>query len=244
MLSIRGLTKRFGPAVVFEDFSLDVAEGSFTALLGPSGCGKSTLFDVLTGVAARDGGHLLWRGEDRGDLVGVAAYMQQKDLLLPWLSLEANVLLPLSLRGVPSAEDRRRAEGLLEAFGLGGYGAHRPRQVSGGMRQRCALARTVMADRELVLLDEPLSALDAVTRLDLQELLLKLHRSYGRTIVMVTHDVDEALRLADSILLLSPLPMTVRSALSPAGRAPRPSDDPELLRLKGRLLDGLRRPLP
>lgn len=241
-MSIRSLTKKFGPAVVFEDLSLDVAQGSFTALLGPSGCGKSTFFDVLTGVVVRDRGCLLWRGEARDDLVGVAAYMQQKDLLLPWLSLEANVLLPLALKGTPSSGDRLKASELLEAFGLGGYGTYRPNQVSGGMRQRCALARTVMADRELILLDEPLSALDAVTRLDLQELLLKLRRFYDRTIVMVTHDVDEALRLADSILLLSPPPMRIRDIFSPPGRAPRSSEDGELLRLRGRLLDRLRHP--
>ncbi len=241
LLRIRGLTKKFGSAAVLDGFALDVAEGSFTALLGPSGCGKSTLFNVLTGILPSDGGSVFWRGEKRDDLAGLAAYMQQRVLLLPWLSLETNALLPLSLLGRVSSEDRRRVRDLLAAFGLGRHGSCRPCRVSGGMRQRCALVRTLMTGKDLILLDEPLSSLDAVTRLDLQDLLLELRRAYGKTIVMVTHDVEEALRLADEVVLLSPAPMAPVEIVRPSGKGPRPVDDPLWVRTKGRLVASLRR---
>jgi len=241
LLRIRGLTKKFGSAAVLDGFALDVAEGSFTALLGPSGCGKSTLFNVLTGILPSDGGSVFWQGEKHDDLAGLAAYMQQRDLLLPWLSLEANALLPLSLSGRVSSEDRRRVRDLLTAFGLGRHGSCRPCRVSGGMRQRCALVRTLMTGKDLILLDEPLSSLDAVTRLDLQDLLLELRRAYGKTIVMVTHDVEEALRLADEVVLLSSAPMAPVEIVRPSGMGPRPVDDPLWVRTKRRLVASLRR---
>ena len=241
LLRFQELTKRYGTATVFDGFSLDVGDGCFVALLGPSGCGKSTLFNVLTGLVPADGGALFWRGRPCPDLTGRAAYMQQRDLLLPWLSLEENVLLPRLAAGSVTDEDRRLAASLLRSVGLGDRSASRPGQVSGGMRQRAALARTVMTGHDLFLLDEPLSALDAVTRLDLQDLLLDVHLSHRKTTVMITHDVEEALRLADEIVLLSAAPMTVVERLVLDEARPRPVEKPRWAALKGRIVASLRR---
>jgi len=238
MLCVTNLKKYFNSLVVFDGFSLTVPRGSFTALVGPSGCGKSTFFDVLTGIVPKDGGDITWRGDAVPHLRGKAAYMQQKDLLLPWLSLIENALLPATIAGMtPYA--RAKARALFTRLGLSGFEEYIPGRVSGGMRQRCALVRTLMFEHELVLLDEPLSALDAITRRSLQSLLLLLQIEFGKTIVMITHDVEEALLLADEVLVLSRFPMSVRERYVPGTPKPRRGDDPELLRTKEQLFYGM-----
>jgi NitT/TauT family transport system ATP-binding protein len=236
MLQVSGVTKQFDLQTIFSDFSLSVTENGFTVLLGPSGCGKSTLFDLLSGVVPADTGTLRWRGRQLPHLGGVAAYMQQKDLLLPWFSLMDNALLPVkTVNGdVKAAENRAMA--LFDRLGLKGYEGHMPREVSGGMGQRCALVRTLMFDRNLVLLDEPLSALDAITRRTLQSLLLLLQTEFDKTLVMITHDIEEALLLADELVLLTPRPMAVQERFVLKSPKPRRFDDPELLALKSHVL--------
>lgn len=243
MLEVAGLTKRFNGAAVVDGFALDVPSGGFTALIGPSGCGKSTLFDLLMGVVAKDAGTIRWRDTEVADLSRLAAYMQQRDLLLPWLNLGANARLPGDIAGLPRADGDRRVKALLQRLGLGGFEGHLPDQVSGGMRQRCALARTLMFERELVLLDEPLSSLDAITRRQLQDLLLLLQSDFRRTLLMVTHDIEEALLLADDLLVLTPAPMRVRERFHLDWPKPRRVDDPRLTALKARLLDLLQEEL-
>lgn len=238
MLSISGLSKRFGRLAVLENFSARVERGGFTVLVGPSGCGKSTLFDVLTGVVRRDAGRIAWLGSEVEHLGRSAAYMQQKDLLLPWLTLLDNALLPARVargRGC-SRENDARARGLFARLGLEGFEGHLPGRVSGGMRQRCALVRTLMFDHELVLLDEPLSALDAITRSSLQSLLLMLQKDFGKTLLMITHDVEEALLLADELLVLSRPPMRPLRRIVLGTPKPRRVGDPDLARHKERIL--------
>jgi ABC-type nitrate/sulfonate/bicarbonate transport system ATPase subunit len=238
MLCITNFKKSFNGLVIFDGFSIAVPKGSFTALVGPSGCGKSTFFDVLTGIVPKDGGEITWQGVAVPHLRGKAAYMQQKDLLLPWLSLIDNALLPATIAGpAPSAEIKAKA--LFTRLGLSGFEGYLPGKVSGGMRQRCALVRTLMFEHELVLLDEPLSALDAITRRSLQSLLLLLQVEFGKTIVMITHDVEEALLLADEVLVLSRFPMSIRERYVPGTPKPRRGDDPELLRAKEQLFYGM-----
>ncbi|MCP4119270.1 MAG: ABC transporter ATP-binding protein [Desulfobacteraceae bacterium] len=239
MLQVSGVTKQFGLQTIFSDFSLSVPENGFTVLLGPSGCGKSTLFDLLTGVVPADTGALAWRGGAMPHLGAVAAYMQQKDLLLPWFSLMDNALLPVKAVNGDVKEARNRAMGLFERLGLKGYESHMPHEVSGGMGQRCALVRTLMFERDLVLLDEPLSALDAITRQTLQALLLLLQTEFDKTLVMITHDIEEALLLADDLVLLTPRPMAVRERFVLKIPKPRRFDDPELLALKSHVLGRL-----
>ena len=166
MFEVIGAAKSFGKRMIFSNFTLTVEPGQFKVLVGPSGCGKSTLFDGLTGVTPLDQGRITWRGERLPHLQNHGAYMQQKDLLLPWFTLMENSLLPARTgRNRPDpARARQKAGHLFHRLGLNGFETHYPNQVSGGMRQRCALVRTLMFDRDFILLDEPLSALDAITR--------------------------------------------------------------------------------
>lgn len=239
MLSISNLSKRFEDLVVLDDFSLQVPRNGFTVLIGPSGCGKSTLFDVLTGVEEKDKGDISWLGKQMPDLSRKAAYMQQKDLLLPWLSLVENSLLPAKIAGADRREARKQADALFERLGLQGFEDYLPAKVSGGMRQRCALVRTIMFEQELVLLDEPLSALDAITRRSLQSLLLLLQSEFKKSLLMITHDVEEALLVADELIVLTPPPMGIHEKIRIPDRKPRSASDPKLIKLKEEILERL-----
>lgn len=232
MLRVSNLSKKFGSLRVFDRFGFSVPERGFTVLIGPSGCGKSTLFDVLTGVVSKDSGEISWLGEPEAHLGRKAAYMQQKDLLLPWLSLLDNALLPVRVSGTADRGAREEAAALFRRLGLAGFESYPPGRVSGGMRQRCALVRTLMFGRDLVLLDEPLSALDAITRRSLQSLLLLLQSEFAKSLLMITHDVEEALLLADELLVLTPSPMVVRERFSLTGKKPRRMTDPALIEIK------------
>lgn len=232
MLKISQLAKRFDGLVVLDGFDLDVRRNSFTVLIGPSGCGKTTLFDLLTGVVPLDAGILTWRSISLPHLGRASAYMQQKDLLLPWCTLMDNALLPAKIAGADPAMSRDKADILFRRMGLDGFESYLPKAISGGMRQRCALVRTLMFERELVLLDEPLSALDAITRRSLHGLLLMLQRDFMKTMVMITHDIEEGLLLADDLYLLSRMPMKIIEHRRLRSPKPRRPDDPDLVRAK------------
>ena len=236
MLSVSHLSKSFGDLTVFRDLSFTVPRRGFAVLVGPSGCGKSTLFDVLTGVAPKDAGAISWLGDAVTDLGKKAAYMQQKDLLLPWLSLVENAVLPVRISGKNGHSAREKVRFLFRRLGLHGFEDYPPRKVSGGMRQRCALVRTLMFEHELALLDEPLSALDALTRRSLQSLLLLLQSEFQKTILMITHDVEEALLLADEVFFLTPFPMEIREQFSLSTEKPRKASDRELMELKEHII--------
>lgn len=239
MLTIKGITKQFGGSQVIANFCLTVPENGFVALIGPSGCGKSTLFDLLMGVVPMEAGTIRWHDRVVPDLSHLAAYMQQADLLLPWLSLADNARLPSDMAGEPKATSTLRVNALFDRLGLTGFETYLPSMVSGGMRQRCALARTLMFGREMVLLDEPLSALDAITRRNLQQMLRLLQTEFGKTILMVTHDIEEALVLADELLVLTRPPMRVADHLAIGQPHPRPLENPECIAIKRRVLDRL-----
>lgn len=236
MLQLSGATKIYNGQAIFSNFDLSVSPGQFKVLVGPSGCGKSTLFDGLTGVMALDGGKISWKGEALAHLGCHAAYMQQKDLLLPWFSLVDNALLPARTGKMDMTRMKQRANKLFIRLGLKGYESHHPHEVSGGMRQRCALVRTLMFNRDLILLDEPLSALDAITRRRLQSLLLLLQTEFKKTILMITHDIEEALLLADEVCLLSPQPMVIKERFILDQPKPRHFNDPDLLKIKEYML--------
>ncbi len=215
--------------VVAENLCLDFPGGRTTCLLGRSGVGKTSLLRHLAGLLPGS------------RAAGPVAYMAQRDLLLPWLNVLENVLLGYRLRG--DGARRRAAESharaLLAEVGLGDRLQDLPHTLSGGMRQRAALARTLCEDRQIVLMDEPFGHLDAVTRLDLQDLAANLLR--GRTAVMVTHDPLEALRLGHEIRVLSGMPFTVGPVIAPPGAVPRDPGDAALLALQARLIGELRR---
>ncbi len=244
MLNVSRLNKHFDDLWILEDFDLFVPRKNFTVLIGPSGCGKSTLFDVLTGVTPKNGGTISWLGQPLEHLGRNSAYMQQKDLLLPWFSLLDNALLPARIAGEDMQAAKTKALKLFRRLGLEGFESYLPQKISGGMRQRCALVRTLMFEHELVLLDEPLSALDAITRRSLQALLLLLQSEFNKSILMITHDIEEALLLADEVLVLSRSPMKVLEQFVLTRPKPRRLDDSELLEIKAHVLERLQQELP
>jgi len=197
--------------LALESCSLHVAEGEFVAVVGPSGCGKSTLMRLVSGLwPATDGNVLVANREVDGplDLVGMAF---QNPTLLPWRSILDNVMLPAEIIGLPRRASRERARDLLAMVGLAGYEDKYPQQLSGGMQQRCAIARALVHDPKLILADEPFGALDAITREQMQLELQRIWRQSRKTIVFVTHDVEEAVILADHIVMLSPRPGRVHA---------------------------------
>ena len=205
VLALRGVTRRFGSVTALDALDLAVREGEVVAVVGPSGCGKSTLLELIAGLQEPDAGTV--------SVAGSAAYMPQRDLLLPWRDALGNAALALEATGVPRSEARRRAAPLFERLGLARFERARPHELSGGMRQRVAFLRTLLPGRPVLLLDEPFGALDAITRAAMQEWLAGALAAEPRTVVLVTHDVIEALLLADRVLVLSPRPGRVVAEL-------------------------------
>jgi ABC-type nitrate/sulfonate/bicarbonate transport system ATPase subunit len=216
-LELRGVSKRFagndGEVDAVEHVDLVASDGEFVSLIGPSGCGKSTLFNIVAGLEEATRGQVLIKGEALDDRLGASAYMPQHDALLDWRRVLDNVALSLELQGVRRREARRRALPLLERFGLGEFTRAWPWQLSGGMRQRVAFLRTVIAGRSLLLLDEPFGALDGITRSDLQQWLSQVWAELGSTVLLVTHDITEAVFLSDRIYVMSPRPGRIASVL-------------------------------
>ena len=217
-LSVRNLHKTFaakgGAVKVLDGLSFDIHEQDFVSIIGPSGCGKSTIFNIIAGLIEADSGGLVYRGHEVASLRGQVGYMMQKDLLFPWRTVLGNVLLGLEMRGVDRRTAVERAREQLAAFGLSGFENAYPRTLSGGMRQRVALIRTLMMDPGILLLDEPFSALDYQTRLYLEGVLKKAVETFHKTVVLVTHDIDEAVALSKRVVVLSGRPARVKTVHS------------------------------
>jgi ABC-type nitrate/sulfonate/bicarbonate transport system ATPase subunit len=237
-LELRGLGKHFGDLEVLRDLSLEARAGEFIAILGPSGCGKSTAFSILIGGTLASAGEVLVDGAVERP-PGRFAYMPQADALLPWRRVLDNATLGLEVRGVPRREARERVRPLLDTFGLAGFERAYPFQLSGGMRQRAALLRTVVQECDVLLLDEPFGALDALTRAEMQRWLASLWERFRRTALLITHDVREAVYLADRIYVLSPRPAHVVAELAVPLARPRTLaalGDPRFAQLEAELL--------
>lgn len=215
------LAHRFGELEALAGVDLSVSPGEVVAIVGASGCGKSTLLELIAGLAEPTGGSVAVGGErDAAARLEACAWMPQRDLLLPWRRAVDNAALGLRLAGVGRAEARERATAMLERLGVGEFVRSFPSELSGGMRQRVAFARSLLTGKPVLLLDEPLAALDAITRAELQELLVGTLAAERRTTVLVTHDVEEAFFVADRVLLLGPRPgRVVWSASSPVERS-------------------------
>jgi NitT/TauT family transport system ATP-binding protein len=222
-VEVRGLSHAFGELRVLEQLTLGAATHEVLGIVGPSGCGKSTLLELIAGLREPDAGSIDAAGAtEPGRRLAHCAYMPQRDLLLPWYSALDNAALALRNRGVGRSEARRRAGELFARFGLAGFEHSHPGQLSGGMRQRVAFLRTLVAGKPLLLLDEPFASLDAITRGEMQEWLAAALSADPRTVVMVTHDVEEALYLCDRVAVLSARPGRLVAELRP--QAPRAPD--------------------
>ena len=235
-LTLTDAALRFAGKQVFGGLGLTLKAGQWTCILGPSGVGKSSLLRQLAGLVP-EGGEMTGKvaAEDGAPLEGRVAYMAQQDLLLPWATVLENVLIGPTLRGgTPTPADHERARAILEEVGLAEEEDALPATLSGGMRQRAALARTLFEDRPIVLMDEPFSALDAITRRRLQSLAVRLLQ--GRTVLLVTHDPMEALRVGDVVLTLTGSPARLGEPLIPPGRAPRDEGEDALWPLHADLL--------
>jgi ABC-type nitrate/sulfonate/bicarbonate transport system ATPase subunit len=243
-LALRNLGKRFGELEVLRDLSLEARAGEFVAILGPSGSGKSTAFSILTGGTPASAGEVLVDGVADSGTAGRFAYMPQADALLPWRRVLENATLGLEVRGMPRREARERVRPLLPAFGLDGFERAYPFQLSGGMRQRAALLRTVVQECDVLLLDEPFGALDALTRTEMQRWLESVWERFRWTVLLVTHDVREAVYLADRIYVLSPRPGTVVAEIAVPLPRPRSLADPLVGQLEAELLERLLTTLP
>lgn len=233
-----------GSFQALDPVDLEIKEKSLISLIGPSGCGKSTLFNIIAGLLEPTGGRVMIDGVDATGTIGQVGYMLQKDLLLPWRTVLDNVILGMEIRGVPVAEARERAAPYLARYGLGGFEKQYPNALSGGMRQRAALLRTLLIDSDVILLDEPFGALDAQTKLRMQEWLLQLWSDFGKTIIFVTHDVEEAVYLSDEICVMGTRPGRVIERMEVPLARPRPRSlvtAPEFVALKQHCLDLLSR---
>jgi NitT/TauT family transport system ATP-binding protein len=235
-VALRGVTRRFSrprasPLTALEDVSFTLAPREIAAIVGPSGAGKTTLLELVCGL----------QEPDLGELVAPpAALMPQRDLLLPWLDALDNAAVALRLDGRSRPAARQEAAALLEKLGLAGFEETRPDQLSGGMRQRVAFARTLLSGRSLLCLDEPFGALDAITRIELQAWLAEALTREPRTVLLVTHDVEEAIVLADRVLVLSRRPGRIVAEFPIDSPRPRLRTDPGLVELRARVLEALR----
>jgi ABC-type nitrate/sulfonate/bicarbonate transport system ATPase subunit len=239
LLDLSAVAKTFGDKVVLAPTDLRITEGSFVAIVGPSGCGKSTLFNIIAGLLEPDAGEVLLQGRNVVGATGHVGYMLQKDLLIPWRSVEDNITMAARLSRKVTSADRVEARQIAQKYGLGEFLDHYPKALSGGMRQRVAIMRTLVTHQTLLLLDEPFGALDAQTRLDMQRWLLEVWRESGRTVMFVTHDVDESIFLSDRILVMSPRPGRIVADLENTLTRPREIDvltDPHFMELKIQIL--------
>jgi NitT/TauT family transport system ATP-binding protein len=229
-VQVHDAVRAFGDVVALDRLSLEVAPGEIVAVVGPSGCGKSTLLELVCGLQAPDAGTVD---------AAPAALMPQRDALLPWLTAEDNAGLALRVRGASRAQARAAARPHFAAFGLEGFEQARPAELSGGMRQRVAFLRTLLAGAPVLCLDEPFGALDALTRVQMHGWLAEALAREPRTVLLVTHDVEEAVVLADRVVLLSPRPGRVVSSLDVPLPRPRHRTDPDVAALAGRALHAL-----
>ena len=202
-----------GETVALQDIHFSMEKGDFFSVVGPSGCGKSTLLSIIAGMLPASGGRVLVAGEPVTGPSSHIGYMLQQDNLLEWRTIRQNVLLGLEIRHALTRENRERAERLLETYGLAAFANRRPSQLSGGMRQRAALIRTLAVNPDILLLDEPFSALDYQTRLEVTEDVYRIIRQEQVTALMVTHDIPESICMGDRVLILSARPAVIREQL-------------------------------
>jgi NitT/TauT family transport system ATP-binding protein len=247
MLALQHITKRFvtpeGMLTAVEDIALEVPRGRFISVIGPSGCGKSTLFNIIGGLLDGYEGRVLIDGEAVHGTHRDVGMVFQDESTFPWLTTLENIAFPLDVAGMPKAERGERARSLLQLVGLDGFGNRYPAELSGGMRQRTAIARTLACEPKLLLMDEPFGALDEQTRLLLGDELLRIHRSLEQTTLLITHSITEAVQLSDRVVVMTYRPGRVKRIVDIDLPRPRSSEivaSPEFGRLVAAIWNDLR----
>ena len=229
---------------MMRNLNFQVEDREFVSIIGASGCGKSTIFRLINGLEKLQQGRILVDGRPVQELKNYSAFMPQKDLLFPWRTIEKNLCLPMELAKVPKGEQEKRCKEVLEQVGLAEYAQKYPKDLSGGMKQRVAFARTLLSGADLLLLDEPFSALDYLTRVDMQEWLLHQWEHYHKTILFITHDVEEAIFLSKTIFIIQDRPFSQMEWVEVPLSYPRNREDlkrPDIVELKETLIEKLRR---
>jgi len=246
MLSVEHIWKNYGernhPITVLKDVSIHLNKGEFVSIIGPSGCGKSTLLNIIAGLEAPSKGDVHFEGNSIVGKTGNVALMPQNDVLFPWRTILHNVILPLELKGVPKKIAKEKALDLFPLFGLQGFEHHFPFMLSGGMRQRANFLRTYLSEKSLLLLDEPFAKLDALTRAEVQRWFLSICEKNELTVLLITHDIDEAILLSDRIYVMSGRPGEIMKEVYVNIQRPRRPDQfatKEWLSLKQSLIDQL-----
>ena len=243
LLEVKNITQKYGNEVIIEDINMEIEEGETVSLLGMSGGGKTTLFNVISGLLRPESGQIILSGEDITGKAGHIGYMLQKDMLLDHKRIVDNVALPMAISGINKKEAREKASGFFEEFGLAGCEMKYPKKLSGGMRQRAALLRTYLCGRDVILLDEPFSALDAITKSEMHDWFLDITEKYNMTAVFVTHDIDEAIMLSDRIYILSGKPGRITAEYEIENKRPRHKDfavSEEFLKYKKKIYGSLK----
>lgn len=243
LIEINQISKSFkGPEGIFptlKNINMTIEKGSFVSLIGPSGCGKSTLFNIICGLITPDTGSVVIEGRNVTGQRGVVSYMPQKDLLFPWRTIIDNVILGPVVEGRSKEEAKRQAQELFDVFDLEGFQDSYPATLSGGMRQRAALMRTVLCEKPIMLLDESFGGLDAMTRRNMQSWLLGIWERFERSILLITHDIEEALFLSDKIYVLTDRPASVGLEVKVELPRPRVVTDRDFIQYKKLLLEAL-----
>ena len=229
---------------IIDNLSFHVAPGEFISLIGVSGCGKSTIFRLTNQLLPPKSGEIFVDGRSIAQQKNYAGYMPQKDLLFPWRTIKKNLWLPMELRGISKKDMHQKATDILKEVGLPEYGDKYPKDLSGGMRQRVSFARTLLTESNLMLLDEPFSALDSLTRMSMQEWLLEQWKHFNKTIMFITHDVEEAIFLSTKILVVTQTPIKKLDVVPVPLSYPRNREQlkaPQIVELKEQLIDTLRK---
>jgi NitT/TauT family transport system ATP-binding protein len=226
---------------VLDNITYDIDAGQFVSIVGSSGCGKTTLLRIIAGLEKASQGRLFLNGQEIRGVTEQIGLVFQEYALFPWRTTSENIQMGLEIKGVDKAERERLAADYIKAFGLQGFEGHYPRELSGGMQQRVAIARTLIMNPRVVLMDEPFASLDSQTRNDLQEFLVEVWQKRGDTVVFVTHNVDEAVFLSDQIVVLSRRPASIELVLKVDSPRPRDRTDPEFNTLRRNILQVLKK---
>ena len=245
-VSLKGVNYSLDSLEILRNIDLSVNSREIVSIIGPSGCGKSSVLNLISGLQSPDSGQIKIEGKsDQFDRLNMISYMQQKDLLLPWRTVLDNVILGLEIQGIPKKESRKIAMEQMEKFGLLGFENKYPFTLSGGMKQRAAFLRTILMNRPILLLDEPFSALDALNRMQMQEWVIKLFDGLDKTVIFVTHDIDEAIFLSDRIYVMSSSPgefIAIENIKLTRPRSREIMFSSDVLSIKNRLLNQLLQP--